>query len=761
MNLRRTSSLLAIASLVAVSGLLAAGGTKSLAGLNKIQHVIVIMQENRSYDEYFGAFPGGDGWPAGYCNPDPKTSACDAPYHDPTESQVGGPHATPAEVTDYDQGKMDGFVRTAEASIMPRIDVMGYKTGRDLPTYWSYAKQFALQDHLFAPSTSWSLVDHNYMVSGWSASCKNQTDPMSCTTDLNANVEEGYAWTDITYLLHKANVSWGYYVSSGTQPDCAGGAATCCPPSQSVATPEIWNPLPEFQTVQDDNQVGNVQPTDSFLAAARNGTLPAVSWVVPNSGESEHPTARVDTGQAYVSSLVNAVMQGPDWSSTAIFLSWDDWGGFFDHVAPPTVDSAGLGFRVPGIVISPWVKRGTIDAQTLSHDNYLKFIEDVFLAGQRIDPATDGRPDSRPDVRENSSVLGDLSNEFDFTQTPTPAVTGVAANTGSTLGGTPVTIQGADFTGASVVRFGGVSATSFTVNSRGLISATAPPGTNSVDVTVTANGLTSTKVPADRFTYTAGPAVSSINPTSGTPTGKGPVTVTGSGFTGATKVHFGTAVAPSFTVNSDSQITATVPPGGGFVDVTVTTPKGTSANSSADVYTHLSGAVPAVTKILPAAGPVGGCNRVQINGSGFAGATALTFGSQPSGSFTVNSDGVIFALPPPATAGTIDVRVTSPLGTSPVASSDQYTYANLPAITNVLQPRGGPTGGGTSVVIPGSGFTNATSVKFGSSLATAFTVNSDTQITATSPPGTGTMDVTVTNNVGTSAKISYDTFTYQ
>ena len=95
-------------------------------------------------------------------------------------------------------------------------------------------------------------------------------------------------------------------------------------------------------------------------------------------------------------------MRSPDWSSTAIFLAWDDWGGFYDHVEPPTVDAQGYGLRVPGLMISPYARAGYIDHQTLSFDAYLKFIEDDFLGGARIDPKTDGRPDPRPDVRENA-----------------------------------------------------------------------------------------------------------------------------------------------------------------------------------------------------------------------------------------------------------------------------------------------------------------------------------------------------------------------
>jgi phospholipase C len=163
-----------------------------------------------------------------------------------------------------------------------------------------------------------------------------------------------------------------------------------------------------------------VQTIDHFYSDVKAGNLPAVSWVVPNGAVSEHPPGLVSAGQAYVTTMIDDIMASADWSSTAIFLSWDDWGGFYDHVVPPVVDSAGYGLRVPGLVISPYARRGYIDHQALSHDAYVKFIEGVFLGAARLDPKTDGRPDSRPDVRENSPLLGDLAADFDFNQAPRP-----------------------------------------------------------------------------------------------------------------------------------------------------------------------------------------------------------------------------------------------------------------------------------------------------------------------------------------------------
>jgi phospholipase C len=307
---------------------------------------------------------------------------------------------------------------------------MGYHDAREIPNYWTYAEQFVLQDHMFEPNASWSLPEHLFMVSEWSAKCSQQGNPMSCQNELQnpdrpgAGKRQGlqkrpdYAWTDLTYLLHKAKVSWAYYVANGTQPDCEDDAMFCQSQPQRAGTPEIWNPLPYFDTVRQDGELGNIQQLSQFYTAAKNGTLPAVSWIAPNGKNSEHPPALVSTGQAYVTGLINAIMQGPDWSNTAIFLAWDDWGGFYDHVVPPHVDENGYGLRVPGLVISPYAKKGYIDHQTLSFDAYVKFIEDDFLGGQRIDPQTDGRPDPRPDVRENMQQLGNLLADFDFSQAP-------------------------------------------------------------------------------------------------------------------------------------------------------------------------------------------------------------------------------------------------------------------------------------------------------------------------------------------------------
>ena len=421
-------------------------------GIHKIRHVIVIMQENRSFDSYFGTYPRADGIPglAGHpgtvpCLPDPGGAGCVRPYHDTANRNAGGPHGTTAALQDINGGRMNAFEAQARqgraiacrrgvdvpgCSLTPhRPDVLGYHDAHEIPNYWAYARNFVLHDHMFASQNSWSLPQHLGLLSAWSARCRKPGDPMSCTSapsgtnlgDPAHGKKHTLPWTDLTWLLHRDHVSWRYYVMQGQQPDCTNSNQMFCRRvRQRATTPSIWNPLPRFGDVQTDHQLGNIQPLHDFVAAAHKGTLPAVSWIAPSQTVSEHPPSLVSAGQSYVTGLINAVMRSPDWSSTAIFLVWDEWGGFYDHVNPPRVDGLGYGLRVPALVISPYAKTGYVDHQVLSFDAYLKFIEDDFLHGARLDPRTDGRPDSRPSVRENARILGNLARDFNFGQKPRP-----------------------------------------------------------------------------------------------------------------------------------------------------------------------------------------------------------------------------------------------------------------------------------------------------------------------------------------------------
>jgi phospholipase C len=424
-------------------------------GIDKLEHLIFIVQENRSFDHYFGTYPGADGFPRDaqgrikVCIPNAFLGHCSRPYHTKSTDQMGGPHEHESSVIDVNKGKMDGFIKAlprrpgtcwmdpnqdrCRRFVGPddQPDVLSYHTRKDIPNYWAYADTYALQDHMFAPVDSWTLPSHLFLVSGWSAVCPDTTDPMSCRSDIRLHGLEYrwdygehpiYAWTDITWLLDEADVSWKYYVGPGTcwKPPCQ------TPAQKGLATSYFKNPLPGFTSFHGE---GRNDPSDNimdhhvFADDALHGTLPSVSWVVPSSTNSDHPggPSTVRSSMQYVTKLINDVMKGPQWDSTAIFLTWDDWGGFYDHVEPKRVDMNGYGIRVPSLLISPYAKKGFVDHRGYSFDSFLRLIEDRFLGSARLDPKTMSRPDSRPTVREK--LAGDLRNSFNFAQAPrTPRI---------------------------------------------------------------------------------------------------------------------------------------------------------------------------------------------------------------------------------------------------------------------------------------------------------------------------------------------------
>ena len=341
-----------------------------------------------------------------------------------------------------------------------------------------------------------------------------------------------------------------------------------------------------------------------------------------------------------------------------------------------------------------------------------------------------------------------------------PTVTSVSPNAGRTGGANVVTITGTGFTGATAVNFGGTPATAFRVNSDTSITAGSPAGSvGTVDITVTTPGGTSAASTADQFSYVLPATVTSVSPNAGPIAGGTSVTITGTGFTTTTAVHFG-ATAATFTVNSDTSITAVSPAGSvGTVDITVTNAGGTSTTSAADRFTY--DAVPTVTSVSPNAGPIAGGATVTITGTGLTGTTAVNFGGTPATSFVVHSNTSITAVSSAGPVGTVvNITVSTPGGTSATSSADQFTYVAAPTVTS-LSVTSGAAAGGTTVTITGTGFTGATAVHFGGTAAAAFVVNSPTTISAVSPAvSAGTVDVTVTSPGGTSATSSADEFTY-
>jgi hypothetical protein len=351
------------------------------------------------------------------------------------------------------------------------------------------------------------------------------------------------------------------------------------------------------------------------------------------------------------------------------------------------------------------------------------------------------------------------AGQFTYTAVAAPTVTGLSPTSAPAAGSTPVTITGTGFTGATAVDFGTNPATNLTVVNDTTITADSPAGTGIVNVTVTTPGGTSPTSQANQFTYTAAPTVTGLSPTSGPAAGGTLVTITGTGFTGASAVDFGTTAATNFNVVNATTITADSPPGTGTVNVTVTTPGGTSPASQAGQFTYIV-AAPTVSGLSPNSGPATGGTLVTIAGTGFTGATAVHFGTAAATNVTVVS-GTTITADSPAGAGTVNVTVTTPGGTSPTSPADQFTFAAVAAPTvSGISPNSGPGTGGTVVTIIGTGFTGATAVHFGTAAATGVTVVSGTTITATSPAGAGIVNVTVTTPSGTSPATPADQFSF-
>jgi phospholipase C len=388
-------------------------------GLEKIQHFVFIMQENRSFDHYFGTYPGAEGIPGGTCLANPSGGACVASYHDTADSNGGAAHNYANSVGCIDSGKMDGFLINANGGYgtgtctgandpncpsKNPTNVMGYHDYHEIPNYWAYAQLYTLQDRIFNSVTSYSLPSHIYMLAAQSGGWIGQPGvKQPATFDFNAIVD----------LLESSSIGWKYYVGTGASPGESDGDTTPLAPH----TFGNWNPLVHFPSVANNtDEYNRLVDTSVFMTDLANGTLPQVSWIIPSNQVSEHPANSVNAGMQYVTGLINAMMQSSSWNTTAIFLAWDDWGGFYDHVMPPNVDQYGFGVRVPALVISPYARQGYIDHHTYSWESWLRTVEERF----GITPLT-----------TRDSTAQDMYDSFDFTQQPRPPVILNVAGTGS------------------------------------------------------------------------------------------------------------------------------------------------------------------------------------------------------------------------------------------------------------------------------------------------------------------------------------------
>ena len=513
-------------------------------------------------------------------------------------------------------------------------------------------------------------------------------------------------------------------------------------PTVTSVTPSA-GPLTGDNTV---NIVGTGFTNDSTVEFGTSGFEPA-TLNADGSLTAVAPAASAGT--------VNVVVSTPGGTSNAVQYTYDPVPTVtsISPSAGPVAGANTVNIVGTGFTSDSTVEFGTsgFEPATLNADGSLTAVAPAASAGT-VDVVVSTPGGTSP-----------LSTADKYTYDPPPMIENISPPSGPLDGGNSVTIAGVGLSGATAVSFGSEPASSITANGDGSITVTVPSRGSAgvVYVTVTTPGGTSPTGGSAEYYYTSTPAVTGVSPNAGPLTAGTSVTISGTGFSGATSVDFGTTPAVSYTLNSDSSITAIAPadPSGGTVNVIVTTASGgSSPPATADEFTY--DPIPSVSSVNPSAGPTAGGTSVTITGTGFASGATVSFGGTAATSVTIDSSTKLTALvPAAAVAGTVNVIVSTPGGPSAISSADQYTYDPQPTVTGI-GPNAGPLAGGTVVTITGTGFTSGATVSFGATAATSVTFTSSTQLIATSPGGSGTVNIQVTTPGGTSAASGADQFTY-
>lgn len=366
-------------------------------GMSKIKHVVIIVKENRTFDNYFGTFPGAVGTTTGVIHTGQTVTLGHTPDRTPHDID----HSFQAAVKAINGGLMNQFDLIAGGNVNGELLAYTQLTERDIPNYFAYARAFVLADAMFSSLTGPSFPNHLYTVGAQSGGAinnpRNSGNKWGCDADEGADVqvmdEEGvksfaspcFDFETLADRLEAKRHSWRYYAPQQGQPGYIWSALDAI---AHIRLTELWTQ--------------HVVPDTQFEQDALNGDLPAVSWVVTGAG-SEHPPSSSCVGENWTVRQVNAIMRGPLWKSTAVFVTWDDFGGFYDHVPPPKVDNFGFGPRVPLLIISPYVHPGFISHTVYEFSSLLRFVETRF----RLAPLT-----------ARDSTANDLLDSFDFTQRP-------------------------------------------------------------------------------------------------------------------------------------------------------------------------------------------------------------------------------------------------------------------------------------------------------------------------------------------------------
>ncbi len=373
----------------------------AISGSEKIEHVVWIIQENHSFDNYFGTFPGADGLPPFTCLPKmPGAQDCVKPFHmPPGQPLIDLEHSWETAHAAYNNGTMNGFVWVEGSPY-----TMGYYDQRDIPNYWSYARRYTLCDRFFSSEMTGSSPNHVFTVAAQSGEINNIASLKQLESETDD--DDGFSFASIVRRFRGAGITWKYYVE--TQPPTAAAAAVNATLSH-LAYPDpkeftLWNPLPGFKGIRENPaDMARLVPLQQYFTDLKSGTLPQVSWIIPDFQDSEHPPEPLDQGMWYVTQSINALMQSRYWKNTVIFLTWDDYGGFYDHIPPPEVDAYGYGPRVPMIVISPYAKQHYVSHDTYDFTSVLKFIEQRW--GLKHLTGRDDRANNMADVFDFSHPI--------------------------------------------------------------------------------------------------------------------------------------------------------------------------------------------------------------------------------------------------------------------------------------------------------------------------------------------------------------------
>jgi phospholipase C len=375
----------------------ACGGTSSNTNADPgrdiaaVKHIVFIIKENHTFDNYFGTFPDADGATSGFVSNghvvplSPMTDIYNKPLCNRWECALEA----------MDHGKMDQF------DLIPNTGLNAYTQAseQDIPNYWAYARHFVLADRYFTSVHGPSLPNHLFAVAAQSGGviangttsnggtyCDGSPGTVLVIDQKGDITTESPCFDFLTLpdVLATAGISWRYYALEGDALFVI----------RHVRNGPAWNQ--------------NIAPPERFIADARGGHLPAVSWLTPPpTGVDDHPPNSVCGGENWTVGVLNAVMQGPDWNSTVVFVTWDDFGGFYDHVPPPQLDQFGLGPRVPLLIVSPFSKAGYISHTVYDHSSILRFIETRY----ELQPLT-----SRDRTASN------MLDSFDFSQQQIPLI---------------------------------------------------------------------------------------------------------------------------------------------------------------------------------------------------------------------------------------------------------------------------------------------------------------------------------------------------